>query len=210
MMLLMSLIALADARDCVRTVADAGSCSPVRGWEPTRSNDAIECTRLRGDGCSRTELPPTARPRKGRVHFTGCGKNVAHALKATADSIEVLGNAVRDYSVMVYLDASADGSEDRLREWVARNARVTGLLSATVVSPERTARLAFCRNVCLREALRPAANMAEERAADIVDPPRLAAARCVESRFPLSQRPPTGLPRMSDSGACAVGPLQRL
>ena len=188
-------LAVLGARHCVRTQSTVGSCSPLRGWEPTRNTDAsIECTRLQGQECSSVPVPSDP-PRKARVrvHFTGCAKNVAPSLSATAHNVELLGNQVRDYSVTVYLDTSTDGSEDALRGWVARNERVTGLLSTTVVSPDRTTRLAFCRNVCLREALRPTGTAGDPAAelvavVDLDCPPVMAVAHFRQAVDELSLR----------------------
>ena len=93
------------------------------------------------------------------VLFVACARNVAESAHTFSAHIDSLGHPFAEHRVLVWEDSSSDGTRAALRNWAARSREVRLLLGdppplAWTRKLPRTARIAFCRDVLLTEALR--------------------------------------------------------
>lgn len=88
-----------------------------------------------------------------RVLICGLAHNIAHSLPNLIARLEKLGNAFNDYRVVLFENASKDGTSRMLQDWVSSNPRVT-ILSEPLprptwkssTDPVRMRYMAHCRN----------------------------------------------------------------
>ena len=136
------------------------SVTPFLGWL-TR----IPCTEFTsGHEWPAWRATPTAAAAARQHHvdvqviFVGCARNIGGVLREGREHIDALGAHFSNHRLLFWEDSSADETLLVLRQWASRDQRVR-LLSGQPPAIAwrrrltRTARLAFARDVLLREAL---------------------------------------------------------
>ena len=98
-------------------------------------------------------------PVAAQVLFVGCARNVAGHVRSSSKQMNALGRKFAEHRVLLWEDSSSDRTREALSEWVARDSRVRLLTGdppaiAWRLKLDRVARLSFCRDVLLSEALR--------------------------------------------------------
>ena len=148
----------------------------VSEWGAIRCSEALRASALAAwpawPSYQSAHPPPTTRARHERqprsmvnaqldahVLFVGCARNIAEQARATSEHIDSLGRSYAEHRVLIWEDSSSDGTRDALRAWAARDRRVRLLFAdppplAWRRKLQRPARIAFCRDVLLTEALR--------------------------------------------------------
>ncbi len=122
--------------------------------------DAVQCTEVTGSSrIHALSEPQSGRQQRTKLLFAGCARNAAGSIPAMSGHIDELGRMHADYRVLVWEDGSTDHTRTALAHWAASNPRVRLLFGDSPtwkglnVLP-RPARIAFCRNVLLSEAVR--------------------------------------------------------
>ena len=108
---------------------------------------------------SLTPPAPAPMPVHAQVLFVGCARNLGAYALTSRFFVGQLGEQFSDHRVLLWEDSSSDGTRATLRGWAASDARMRLLTGdppalSWRLRIHRTARLAFCRDVLLTEALK--------------------------------------------------------
>lgn len=82
--------------------------------------------------------------------FCGTVRNCAPHLEKIFENIELLSKLFEDYEIIIVYDQSSDNSLDILKKYREKNDKLKIYVISQLISPFRTYRLAYARNICVQ------------------------------------------------------------